>query len=91
MKTFNHNFKEPLNEDTIKEMNGFIACMSALQKQLELMTGYKPERRMIDAVVLLEMISDTTDVFTPMMTKYGMQLSSLISSDKELNHEAVNQ
>ncbi len=59
MKVFNHSYKQPLSNDEIREVIGYQKALAALYKQLEEMTKLKPENRYIDAVILLEMISDT--------------------------------
>jgi hypothetical protein len=77
MKAFNHNFTEPLTEDNIHEMNGFILAMRSFQKELAEMTEWKPEKRMVDAVVLLDKISATIDEFNPLMEAAKKQLTEI--------------
>jgi hypothetical protein len=76
MKAFNHSFKTPLSDNDIQQMNGFILALRALQDRLGEMTQYKPEKRFIDAVELLEAITATTSEFEPLMKDAQNELAA---------------
>jgi hypothetical protein len=80
MKAFNHSFKSPLSDNDIQQMNGFILALRALQGRLEEMTQYRPEKRYIDAIELLEAITATTDEFNPMMAEAQREIVSKLAT-----------
>lgn len=76
MKTFKHGFTEPITALQVNEMAGYMSALRGLYNQLAEMTEFKPEKRMVDAVILLDMISATSDELTPLMESFNLRLES---------------
>jgi hypothetical protein len=76
MNAFNHNFQKPINMQTFHEMNGYIYCMRALMMKLQEMTQFKPEKRMVDSVELLEAITATQVEFEPLVQDFKERLQN---------------
>lgn len=75
---FEHGFTD--KEIDINGIRGFGKCLSELYKYLAQKTEFNPEKRMIDAVDLLEKISATSDELTALYNKEQTRLNSIINA-----------
>jgi len=58
MKTFNHNYNASTD---IERIAGYTECLDALFETLRELTQFKPEKRLVDAVELLDKITGTNE------------------------------
>lgn len=91
-KAFPHNFKPlfytlPLD---VNGVNGYTKALTHLYLQLADMTGFKPENRMIDAVVLLDMIAATNEELSELMNAEQERLKKE-ESEKMYKADLLNQ
>lgn len=56
---FRHTFTSAPSE--IQAVNGYLLCLTALMERLKELTEFKPEKRYIDSVELLDAITETNN------------------------------
>lgn len=84
MKTiFEHNFKSKLGIIDVNGINGYIQALSAVYKHIAEATQWNPEKRFIDAVPILDKISNTNAELQALMQQEQASLKEL--SETELN------
>ena len=60
MKPYEFNFRQPLGLIDVEGINGYLQALTAVYNQVKELTEFKPEKRMIDAVEILDKITATT-------------------------------
>lgn len=78
-------FKHNLSFSEIEQVLGYSKCLGNLYSYIAAKTAFNPEKRMIDAVDLLDTITATNDEITELMkaAKYNLELISSKINDKE--------
>ena len=76
MNTFNHPFKAPISDKEAQQIFGYTKALHGLQKKLEELTEWNPNKRMIDALVLLEAITDTNEELGVLLAEFEERLKN---------------
>lgn len=91
MEPFNHGFTNPLSDKTMAEMIGYSKAMRNLYDHLESVTGFKPENRMIDSVILLDKITASVNSIQEVIDKeqdaVDNMATTILSGTKPDNNE----
>jgi DNA-directed RNA polymerase subunit F len=69
MTVFPHGFEERFGSIPVDEILGYQKCLRNLYEYIAEVTEMKPEKRMIDAVPLLDLIPATTAELKPLLDK----------------------
>ncbi len=62
--------------DNLTEIRGFTKCMDVVLKYIEEVTQFKPEKRMIDAVPLLDKITATNKELSELLKKESEEIQN---------------
>ncbi len=77
MKPFEHKFKNAFGIIDTQGIGGYLQALQALYNHIAEATEFKPEKRYIDAVDLLDRISATNADLKPLMEQAEKELQIL--------------
>ena len=85
-KAFPHNFKNlsPSTPLDVNGVNGYTKCLSHLYLKISELTEFNPAKRMIDAVVLLDIIVATNAELHELMEAEQVRLKQIAPADLQL-------
>ncbi|MEO7048958.1 MAG: hypothetical protein ABI091_26885 [Ferruginibacter sp.] len=75
--SFEHGFKNEIPKLDVHAIKGYQKCLTHFYSLIAEMTEYNPAKRMIDAVVLLDKISATSDDLKRILEMEQYRLTTL--------------
>ncbi len=77
-KPFKHDFSNPFITD-VNGITGYLAALRQIYLHIADVTEFKPEKRYIDAVDILDRITETTKELEPILEKEQSELKTLLN------------
>lgn len=72
-------FKHGLLPTDVEQILGYTKCLNSFYKHLATVTDFKPEKRYVDAVEMLDIIAETNKELSGLLAQAGAALREIES------------